>query len=335
MNNKKVAIGMTHGHAPKWLQISMNSLKSVKNDIESDIFVATSWPGHASIKAITENDLGNNVTIIPCTIRIHSHATGLDQILDHIADKGYEWLLAMETDCRVCKDGWLDWFTSFMINETVGIAGFFWEEGNNHYNINPSFTIYNVKMLLKYHKEVRENKENTFYHPRGNRDGNEQGMDSSIKDVAGIFSETRGIKNPTPTQRDMILRGVPQAAWFEPGAYLYYRHLGEFGGTSIPCDHIYMKYGRHTAPEGTYYGGKADPFAIHYWGGTRCYDFLKHPVDDQFVKECAPYWMKREDRIWKENVPEKYRSIVYDIHKEIDMRGLMQKNLGTIVDEII
>ena len=66
-----------------------------------------------------------------------------------------------------------------------------------------------IDMLKQYHTEVRANKENMFYHPKANKSGDEQGMDSSIKDVAGVFSETRGIKNPTPQQLEYINRGVP------------------------------------------------------------------------------------------------------------------------------
>lgn len=332
----KVAIAMTHGHIGKWLQTSIFSLKSNPNEVESDIYVANSWPGHPSIKAITETDLGDGVTVIDCTRRKHSHATGLEEILEHIADKGYKYMFAMETDCKAMKPGWLDWFVNFMKNDpTIGMAGFFWHEGDHHYNINPSGTLYRMDMLLKYHKEARENNSDVFYHPRGNKLGTDPGMDNTIKDVVGCFAETRGIKDPTPIQKDVILRGVPEAAWFEPGQYLYARMQGEWGEVRVPCDHIYMQYPGHTAPEGTYYGGKADPQFIHYWGGTRCYDFLKHKVDDNFVKSCAPMWIQRENNIWLETVPERYHAKVHEINQEIDIVGMMMKNLGFFVSEAI
>ena len=332
----KVAIGMTHAHTPKWTQVAVNSLKQNRNDVENDVYIACSNPSSPSIKAITETALGDGVTTIDVTRRIHSHATGLETILELIADKGYDYMFCMETDCRAMKPGWLDWFVNFVKDDPKkGIAGFFWHEGDHHYNINPSGTLYRMDMLLQYHKEVRENKEGVFYHPRGNKEDTVPGMDSSIKNVVGCFAETRGIKNPTDLQKDIILKGVPEAAWFEPGQWLYARLQGEWGEVKVPCDHIYMQYPGHTAPEGTYYGGKADPQFLHYWGGSRAYDWKKHRVDDNFVRSCAPAWIAREDRIWKETVPEEHRRIVAQLNEEENVIKLMNDNLGFIISEVL
>lgn len=319
----KIAIALTHGHASKWLQVVAHSLKTTKNEVESDVFIAHSWPGYPSIKAITETPLGEGITIIECKIRQQSHATGLDEILDYIADKDYDFMFTTEDDCRACKDGWLDWYYNFLKNDpSIGMAGFFWHEGSNHYNINPSGTLYRKDMLLKYHKEVRDNDSGVFWHPRGNRDDKEPGMDPNIKKVAGVFSETRGLENPTEQQKNEILAGVPQAAWFEPGSWLYYRSLGEYKHVKVPVDHIYIMWNGYRTPEGTYYGGKQDPYLVHYWGGTRAWDHLKHPVNDMFVKTCSPGWLDREHTVWTQTVPEEYRSIVPKIYEEIGLKGM-------------
>jgi len=325
----KVLIVVPNGHIPKYLQACIYTLKKYKNDVETDILIMNTWPGHPSLKAITGTDLGDGVFIEDCTIRMHSHATALDEAIDWAEDKDYDYLLCVETDAVACQDGWVDWFLSFFTDDGVGMAGFFWSEGNNHFNINPSVTLYSKKMLLQYHKEVRANDENIFWHPVGNRHGNDAGMDPTIKDVAGAFSETRGIKDPTAEQEKYILAGVPQAAWFEPGAWLYCRSIGEWGGVHVPCDHIYTQYGNHTAPQGTYYGGQGEPYAIHRWGGTRCYDGIKHIVNDNFVSQCAPLWMEREHRIWKEIVPVKYREIIPSVYDEMEFEQKMKDNLPT------
>lgn len=320
----KIAIAITHGHAAKWLQVVTNSIKRWKNEIEADLFIACSWPDHASIKAITETKLGDGVHIHNCQRRLHSHATGLDEILEFIADKDeYTHMFTTETDCVAACDNWLDWFYGFMKDDpSIGMAGFFWDEGNNHFNINPSGTLYRKDMLLKYHQEVRDNNEDMFWHPRGNRAGHEDGMDSQIKDVAGIFSETRGIKDPSKEQEEQIMHGVPQAAWFEPGSYLYYRSLGEYGHVKVPCDHIYVQVNGYKTPDGTYYRGKATPALVHYWGGTRAWDHLKHPVNDHFVKSCSPAWLNREHNVWEATVYEGYRAIVPEIYKELQLEGM-------------
>ena len=325
--SKRVAIALAHGHTAKWLQILVNSLKKYSNETTYDIYIACTWPNHPSIKAITETTLGENITLIPCTRRLYSHAVGLDEILDHIWDMGYEFMFCCETDCQAMQNGWLDWYVNQMSNPNVGMAGLFWNEGNNHYNINPSATIYRMDMLKEYHKEVRANKEGIFYHPRGNKHETDGGMDTNIKNVVGAFSETRGIKNPNPEQEAQILKGVPQASWFEPGSLIYYNSLGKYEHVKILCDHIYTSFGRHQAPEGTYYGGKNDCKFLHYWGGTRCYDFLKHPVNDHFVKECAPLWLKREHAIWMQYVPEEFRKVVGPLEDEMQLEQKCRENL--------
>jgi hypothetical protein len=334
---KKIAVGMAHGHAAKWLQTSIYSIKNVPAGLPFDIFVAATWDNNnpeiakagSTLKAITTNDLGQNVHIHECIRRKNSHATGLDEILDLLDPNEYEYFFTTETDCRAMQPGWLQWFHNFMKdNNKIGVAGFYWEEGDHHHNINPSATLYRVDMLKQYQAEVRANKENMFYHYKENKSGDLPGMDPSIPNVVGVFSETRGLPNPTPAQAGAIIRGVPFASWFEPGQWLYCRLQGEWDEVRVPCEHLYMQTAGHTTPEGSYYGSKANPMFLHYWGGTRCYDFLKHPVSDNFVKSCTPHWMEREDRIWKEVVPEQYRQIVYDIEAEIDVMGWRMKNLG-------
>ncbi len=329
----KVAIGMTHGHTPKWLQVILHSLKTPSNEAETDIYVACSWPEHPSIRAGSDCSLGEGVTFIPCSRRLHSHATGLEHILEHVWDKGYDYLFCCETDCAALKDGWLDWFVRHIEQDPlahIGLAGFFWDEQPNHYNINPSGTLYDMRMLKHYHTEVRENMSPIFWHPAGNKHDCDGGMDPSIKEVAGVFAETRGIEHPNEEQLECIRRGVPQASWWEPGAWLYVRSRGEWGEARVPVDHVYTEPG---LPEGTYYGGKADPYFMHWWGGTRAYDFLKHPVTDNFVLTKSRGWLAREDRIWRSRVPEELRAPVHDLICEAGTLEKMEENLGFVIPE--
>jgi hypothetical protein len=223
-------------------------------------------------------------------------------------------MFTMETDCRACQDNWLDWFYSF-IRGSDGMAGFFWEEGKNHYNINPSGTLYSMDMLEQFQAEVRANDSDIVYHYGGKI--------LRLEDVQhgpklGVFSEVRGIENPTREQLVEIKKGIPHPGWYEPGAYLYYRALGEYETVAVPCDHLFKNWAdKHFAPCGTYYGGQGNPYYIHYWGGTRAWDDLKHEVTDPFVKDSAPHWKEREHQLWIDTVPKEYRGIVKDIEKEL------------------
>lgn len=331
---KKIAIAMAHGHTPKWLQVVLHSLRRFHNEAQFDVYVACTWPDHPSVKAAKETVLGDGVTFIDCKRRKHSHATALEEILELIWDRDYDLMFACETDCAAQRDGWLDWFYSFLKNDPKnGVAGFFWHEGNNHHNINPSGTLYRMDMLKQYHLEARANKSPIFWHPKGNKHDSDGGMDPTIKDVVGCFAETRGIEHPNQEQLHCIEHGVPQASWWEPGQWLYVRSRPEWGESRVPNDHIYAPVTFGTAPEGTFYGSKQEPQFIHYWGGTRAYDFLKHPVTCGFVKGGARWWIERENRIWRETVPEDIRKIVHQLAVEANTKEMMEKHMGFFVPE--
>jgi hypothetical protein len=136
--------------------------------------------------------------------------------------------------------------------------------------------------------------------------------------VLGVFSEVRGIAHPNEQQEKEMELGIPHPGWFEPGAWAYYRSLGDYPNKKLDCDHFYKFWTRkHFAPIGTFYGGVKDPYVIHYWGGTRAWDELKHPIEDPFVKECADPWKEREHKIWLETVSEEDRKIMPEIYEEM------------------
>lgn len=328
---------MTHGHCPKWLQTTLASLKKYPGGVESDIFIAESWPGHPSSRAAKETPLGDGVTFLDCERRLHSHATGLERCLEHVWDMGYDYFFASETDCVATAPDWLSWYLGYLEDDPrKGIAGLFWDEQPCHFNMNPSATLYRMDMLKQYHEESRANESQTFFHPNGNKNGHDEGMDPTIATVGkGVFAETRGIENPSPVQLDAIARSVPAAAHWEPGHWLSIRSMDEWKHVHVPNDHIYAQVDFGTAPDGTFYNGKDDPKFIHYWGGTRSYDFLKHPVNDGFVRGGSPWWIKREDRIWREWVNEEDRQIVHELTKEANTEEKMRENLGIFVPEVM
>lgn len=315
----KVAVAMAHGHATKWLQTIIYSIKNHYTDIDFDIFVAHTWPGHPSIEALTKTDLGNDVHVIDTKRRMQSHAIGLDEILDEIEFESYDWMLTLDTDSKVASDGWLDWFVSHINSDKVGMVGFFWHEGNHHYNIHPAGALYRKDMLLKYHHEVRNDNRPTFCHVDGCVLDREFGLDEEIKEVAGVFSETRGIRpdQMSELQEHYIRGGVPAIAAWEPGQYLFVRSVDEFSHRSVPCDHVMMEVNGHNLPEATYFGSRMNPYLIHYWGGTRAWDHLKHPVEDPFVRDLSPFWIDKEDYIWRNTVPERYHGVVHEIYKKL------------------
>ena len=102
---------------------------------------------------------------------------------------------------------------------------------------------------------------------------------------------------------------------------MFYRMLGdptEYDYVEVPCDHVYQYWTRHhIAPKGTYYGSLDNPFFIHYWGGTRAWDELKHEITDPFVKDCADPWKIREHDVWIATVSVKDRKIMNEIYEEM------------------
>ena len=105
----------------------------------------------------------------------------------------------------------------------------------------------------------------TFYHPKGNIVGTQEETGIEVKSHWGVFSETRGIKNPTPFQKEVLVRSVPAAGWFEPGQWLWLRSLDKWKYCAVPTDHIYLNIGQYEAPKGTFYGGEIDPYLDAVW----------------------------------------------------------------------
>ena len=300
--NKKVTIVIPHGHTWKWTQVVVSSFKKTKNNVDYDIMIVNNSSWHNSIRGITETKLGEGVKVVDNWKPNRFHASALDCAIELIDT---EYIFTAETDIMACKDGWLDWYLSFLEGEQKNVAvGYYWDEGGYVHNyINPSATLYRTKPVQEFNKLCMDNHDYTMYFGEGfNQTMDIREMDQSYLSWTGAFAEKRGFKQKTGSDNGRL-----NAGWYEPGQQLYY-WLEEQGYNLIkaPVDHRYFPFPDHV-PEGTYYGGYADPYYIHFWGGTRAWDRVKHDVNDGFVLKYENFWWEREDRIWKQVVDDDIR----------------------------
>jgi hypothetical protein len=121
----------------------------------------------------------------------------------------------------------------------------------------------------------------------------------------GPFSETRGFHN-------IVIRD--DKFWQEPCAWLYYRLDHEYECVALQGVFTEEEHkGIHIA-SGTYYGpglgGKI--YLIHHWGGTVSHNWEKQKVVAPWEITALPWWIEREDRLWREVVPEWLRKKTLD-----------------------
>jgi len=296
---KDATICVPYAYTTKWLQIVLTSLKAFKNDHEFDILVLNNSPDNDSIKGITETGLSEGVRIVVPPVDSRVHARSLDYAID-IVDTPY--LFATETDCQALKDNWLDRYFTHVKDQYVAMVGWFWNIPNSdRLYINSSATLYNTWILRKLKKETLRNENLMICYGSGLKKRYLM-SDHLIKLLKngdwGCFMEQRGYQE--------IFHHRDDKNWQEPGAWLYFRAQCEYECIRIPG--IWETNENPHVAAATWYGdSKEEAYYLHYWGGTSSHNWEKHTVSVEWELRALPWWIDREDRIWKEVVDEKVR----------------------------
>jgi hypothetical protein len=295
---KDVTIAIPHAYTTKWLQIVLTSLKAFKNKHEFDILILNNTPENDSIRGITETGLSEGVRIEVPPVGSRVHARALDYAID-IIDTPY--LFATETDCRALKNNWLDGYFDYMKDEYVAMVGWFWDlPGTDRLYINSSATLYSMNILKRLRKETLANDNLMICYGTGlkKRYIMSEYLQGLFKNGNwGPFSEQRGYQE--------IFHFRDDKNWQEPGCWLYFRAQCEYECVRIPG--VWETNENPHVASATWYGSKDDPYYVHYWGGTSSHNWEKHEVRVGWELLALPWWIDREDRIWKEVVDEKVR----------------------------
>jgi hypothetical protein len=324
MATKYCSIVVPYAHTPVWIQICVAAFKAFKNDRDADILIVDNclYGRGESIKAITETALGEGVTVIPQCKQVAdgryytSHAAGIDYAIPFIKTP---YMFSTESDVTPVRDGWLDWYASFVQDEGTAMVGWFWPA--RHY-INPSWTLLNMRILRLIEAEVKNNKETTFVKGEGYRERfKQEHWESLIKDdLLGPFSEVRGFNNGLDIPGG-VNHNVP-AYGHDTGSWLYYRLSNQYECVRVPGDEVPMPDYQAIGAQPTKYQfvgpSEAEAYLLHHGAGTVSHNYEKHLIFTEWEALCIEWWLRREYRLWEEIVPEFVR-------KESLNKGLIPK----------
>lgn len=301
---KYATVVIPFGFTPRWGQIVIASLKAHGNAKDFDIILMNNTPERNDIKAISETSLGENVKIhVPEAPRCRWHGGALDEAIGMI---NTPYMFATETDVTFERDGWLDWYASFMKDDYVAMAGWFWSLGENvpdgRKYINSSATLYNADILGLLQEECQANRDIVHVYGPHNQSRYEHQLtaDMVTNHELGPFSESRGFKQAYPPHP------VEDSKWWhEPGSWLYNRCSHQWECVKVPG--AMVESGEAHAPphKYNYYGDSENTaYVLHHWGGTVSHNFDKHLVSVHWEADCIEWWLRREYRIWSEVVPQ-------------------------------
>jgi len=317
----KATVVIPHAWTSRWIQICIASLKKFNNEAKFDIIVVDNSMPDDSIKGISETSLGEGVRIIPPkTPGRGGHQLALDHAIDLVETP---WFVAFEPDVQVLRDGWLDWLLSFIKDDYVVMAGWYWSVGNvddNRHYISPAGALYRTSILKILKQECLSNPDLLVCYGRDMSlriDLTKEYAHTAGKYIPegdwGPFGECRGFGNVYPI--------AEKNQWTpEPGNWIYNRCAMQWECIHVPGSLV------NSPPEvqavglphtHTYVGpSDAEAYYYHYWAGSVSHNFQKHQIPPWDMAKI-PFWLNREYRIWEEIVPEDVKA------KTLDNRWVM------------
>ena len=285
----------------KWLEILLTSLLENTYEGSCNIVVMDNTPYNDHAREVVAF-YGPRVSVTKTPHPQDWHAGCMDYALPMITTP---YFMMMESDCNICRPDWLDNFLNAMKDDYVAMAGWFWPSGDREY-IGPGATIYNTKIVQEINKEVQRNKKTTFcYGDDLKRRHTLEPRMADAKWLWGPFSETRGF-------HDIVKRD--DKWWQEPCAWLYYRCVSEYECVRLPGLFVTEHYQGIDIAKGTFYGApNNDIYLVHHWGGSVSHNWEKQKVSAPWEHIALPWWIKREDDLWRDIVPEEIRRRTLDL----------------------
>jgi len=323
---KSATVVIPHALTTKFTQIAVASLKEFSNDHDFDIVVVDNSPGNPSIRGISETSLGEGVKVLENKY-YPIHACALDFVL---ADCETPYFFATESDAQALKDHWLDRYFEQMRDEHVAMVGWYWIGADKDRDyIAPCATLYNTKILKRIQAQIHLNDNNIICYGTGLKRRYDLAAQHEFEAVVknryhGPFSEQRGFQEIWSFRDGKFYQ--------EPGAWCYYRCQIEYECVKVYGVGLYNE-NPHVA-DGTWYLDtpieegdnkfwiydptekksqdykdfvKKEAYYVHHWGGTVSHNWERFPLIMEWERRALPWWVDREDRIWREVVPESVR----------------------------
>jgi hypothetical protein len=306
---KYATVVVPYAGSKRWGQIILSCLKNCKTERDFDIILLDNEYLNPVLKddtaAITETSLGDGIKILKgltATGDRLTHSTSLDYALNFV-DTPY--MFTIDSDCSIDRDGWLDWYASFMKDEYVAMVGWYWSAGENvddyRHLIAPCHTLYNTRILKQLQAECLSNQDTVIsYGENYSKRIAHNIVESLVKTkTMGPFSETRGFYHMYPVN--------PKREWFacEPGHWLYNRASSQWECVRVPGDIIWTDK-IHKSPQDYNWVGPSDQDAYvrHYWAGTVSHEYDRWMVLTPWKIDCTEWWIRRENSIWEKYVPD-------------------------------
>lgn len=307
---KFATVVIPYCHTPVWIQTCVAAFKAFKNDRDAGILIVDNclYARGESIKAITETSLGEGVTVIPQGKQLPdgryytSHASGVDYAIEFVKTP---YMFATESDVTPVRDGWLDWYASFIQDEATAMVGWYWP--NRNY-INPSWTLLNMRILRMIDKEIQNNKETILVKGEGYKERYKQEHFREMIEngLLGPFGEVRGFTN-SPDIPGYVNKNVPGYG-HDTGSWLYYRLSNQYECARVPGGEVPMPDYKELGAQPTKYQyvgpSEEEAYILHHSAGTVSHNYEKHLVFTEWEILCLEWWLRREYRLWEEIVPE-------------------------------
>lgn len=102
---KRIAILVPHYLSPKWLAACVWQFKQYPFSIDHELIVCDNSPGHWSIKALTETELGDGVKVVSGDSDLPSHGQGYWKCWE-AASKDCDFAFTAENDSFPTRHGW-------------------------------------------------------------------------------------------------------------------------------------------------------------------------------------------------------------------------------------
>ena len=342
---KFATIVIPYLHTPVWIQTCIASFKKFKNERDFDILIVDNsiYGRGESIKAITETPLGEGVKVIlqekrlPDGRHYPTHGAGIDYGMQFVETP---YIFATESDVTAARDGWLDWYASFVQDEGTAMVGWFWPE---RYYINPSWTLLNMRILRMIDVEIQNNKETIFvkgpgYQERFQQEHFKFTIESGL---LGPFSEIRGFTNHID-RPGYVNEQVP---WYghDTGSWLYYRLSNQYECARVPGGTVQIPDWQEIGAQPTKYQfvgpSEEEAYLFHHSAGSVSHNFEKHLTMCEWESKCLEWWLRREYRLWEEMVPEDIRreslekGFIPDFNKQLE-RALKSIHVMRVGDKV-
>jgi hypothetical protein len=327
----KISVLLAHFKTWEWTAICIYHLKKYGfSGVPYEILVVDNSPGHPSIRAITETELGEDVKVINGNPDFSSHGNGYDLAAQQASG---DYFFTTETDAFPVRHGWFEEYVK-AIGDGYDLIGPEIPQSAGRY-IHPAGALMARKVYdkalewMKAHDDwffcpggaVAAGLSDRPYHvvarmcdmPKGDeftralvlwaQSGPYQEMRSFDEDTFENYGQRIGIQNfdPVEGKRHYLKIGYEAGQWLA-----YFAEAHGFRVLRAPVEIVWVDgWENRQAKHSTVFGG-----FTHVWGGTVSDD----PNYDSHCRDVKKYQMREHFNTLPEKLQKQIVSLQFDAH---------------------